>query len=811
MLRNITEFTEQGLTNHAVVGNPPWGGEIDSTTYEYVRNIFAELHQRLPDTTKYFFGAIQIILRQSGVVGQIVPNVLLYFQEYENWRKLLLSRYKLTDIVNLGDQVFDDVTAPCCVIIAEKATANSEDSVRVWELRYIPRTLLPSLPEEYMTHVSQQQFQQLPNYIFVSDIFGTQLLPQIYQLSYEVKDLASSISLGIHTGYNDAYIILPEVAEEYNIELDVRWTLLTGSDISRYYTEQFPPQELLYVDWDFDAKTHPNTIRYLEKFKTKLLQRREAKQGKMPWFALHWPRYIELYKSPKIICRQTADTLIVTIDTYDYCALNSTIIIKPDNDAYSAYFWIAVLNSALQRYIYNLLAQEEDRAFAEVKPANLRKLPIRRITFTTPTAERERLTQQTIARYSSGDNAGTVQLAQAAITADKTDVVHDLLAHLAQRMIDLNKAKQAEIKRFLGWLEDRLHIKPYGRDISRPHRAGATLTTNDPSHPHQDGAASATNNPVRPHNGIDSLKGKSIIQNYLGDYQKGEGETPWRELRFRLHENRTRFSAVLSEVEGEIEREYEQSVRTLLPIKRDLARTDALIDKIVYRLYGLTNAEIELIERPQYEQALAEAKAQVVADEEIKDDEEKIARIADGILPAAQRFFERVEPRTDEEILDSELPSWRALPPAAPTFLLTGDYNLRTMPEHMDFSSSVIPYTKAVEVVLEHRIFAPFRASYSDADCQNKFLQQYMRGERELTLGSYMIILSSTKETALRGFVNRQIADAVHRVWGATGLVTILDDTAMRDIRNKAAHDDVLTRADAQQIRGWAISILGRV
>ena len=48
---------------------------------------------------------------------------------------------------------------------------------------------------------------------------------------------------------------------------------------------------------------------------------------------------------------------------------------------------------------------------------------------------------------------------QAHIDADKTDVVHDLLAHLAQRMIDLNKQKQAEVKRFLIWVEKRLKIQ----------------------------------------------------------------------------------------------------------------------------------------------------------------------------------------------------------------------------------------------------------------------------------------------------------------------------------------------------------------
>jgi len=154
--------------------------------------------------------------------------------------------------------------------------------------------------------------------------------------------------------------------------------------------------------------------------------------------------------------------------------------------------------------------------------------------------------------------------------------------------------------------------------------------------------------------------------------------------------------------------------------------------------------------------------------------------------------------------LDGDLPNWRALPPEAPTFLLTGDYNLRALPEHMDFSSSVIPYSKAVEVALHRLIFEPFRANHTDGDCRNEFLQQFMRGERELTLGSTMIILGSSRETALRGFIRRIVRDV-------EGLATALNDPAMRDCRNRAAHDEVLTRAEAQQMRAWAIGILGMV
>jgi hypothetical protein len=262
----------------------------------------------------------------------------------------------------------------------------------------------------------------------------------------------------------------------------------------------------------------------------------------------------------------------------------------------------------------------------------------------------------------------------------------------------------------------------------------------------------------------------------------------------------------LSEVEGEIQGEFEVSLAKLRPFKAELVRTDALIDKIVYRLYGLTEAEIELIERPQYEQGLAEAKAEVIKDDKLQDDEARLDKMAEKMLPPARHFFERVEPASIEAQLDRDLPGWRLLSPDAPTFLLTGDYNLQTLPEGMDFSTSIIPYTKAVETVLYERIFLPFRDSsgYSAADCQNKFLAEFMRGQRKLTLGNFPIILSSSKETALRAFLGGYLSDL-------DGLAASLNDTTKVQIRNKAAHEEVLSRAEAQEIRAWALEVLGRL
>ena len=45
-----------------------------------------------------------------------------------------------------------------------------------------------------------------------------------------------------------------------------------------------------------------------------------------------------------------------------------------------------------------------------------------------------------------------------------------------------------------------------------------------------------------------------------------------------------------------LEQEYQDSLNTLLPLKTQLMRYDKLIDRIVYQLYGLTEAEIAIVE-----------------------------------------------------------------------------------------------------------------------------------------------------------------------------------------------------------------------
>ncbi|AET65043.1 hypothetical protein [Methanothrix harundinacea] len=131
---------------------------------------------------------------------------------------------------------------------------------------------------------------------------------------------------------------------------------------------------------------------------------------------------------------------------------------------------------------------------------------------------------------------------------ERSDVVHDLLAHLAEEMIRMNREKQEEIRGFLLWLSDYTGAR------------------------------------------IDDLSNKTKVSAYY--------EIELSELLGVLKKNRGKLACDPSRrAFGEdLRREYSASMEKLAPLIARIGEVDRLIDAIVFRLYGLTEAEIAIVE-----------------------------------------------------------------------------------------------------------------------------------------------------------------------------------------------------------------------
>jgi len=182
---------------------------------------------------------------------------------------------------------------------------------------------------------------------------------------------------------------------------------------------------------------------------------------------------------------------------------------------------------------------------------------IRRISFYIPDADR-RLGEELAGLCAAGRFDEVLEAVDGCLPKDaagepiagseRSDVVHDLLAHLAEEMIRMNKEKQEEIRGFLAWLSDFTGAR------------------------------------------IDDLSNKTKVSAYY--------EIEFSELLSVLKKNKKKLDVDPGRrAFGEdLRREYSASVEKLAPLLSRIGEVDRLIDAIVYRLYGLSEAEVEIVE-----------------------------------------------------------------------------------------------------------------------------------------------------------------------------------------------------------------------
>ncbi len=142
----------------------------------------------------------------------------------------------------------------------------------------------------------------------------------------------------------------------------------------------------------------------------------------------------------------------------------------------------------------------------------------------------------------------TLQWVEQELKHGRTDTVHDFLAYLAEQMIEMNRAKNEEIKGFLKWFEREIGIE------------------------------------------IDALTNKTALKEYH--------DNDFNSLLDVLKKNKNKTSVDPSNRKTQelLEKHFTKSMSVLEPLKKKIKATDSLIDQIVYKLYGLTDEEIEIVE-----------------------------------------------------------------------------------------------------------------------------------------------------------------------------------------------------------------------
>ncbi len=528
----------------AVVGNPPYANAWGMTNVDPQDRSAIQKLCYIPDLLKghwdlyaaFIIRSLELLCKRGGHAF-IVPDALATEKYADRLREFLLKNTQLRTLLHFeGFNVFEDVSRHCFIytLMLENPDPQSETKL------YAPTLNMGE--EQQIGQINQVEWLSSENYQIRFQLAN----PSVRSLGNKIQ--SKSIRLG-----QFCYVMLGSTTHSKDKGRFTKAEIISTQEIGN--AKRFiDGKNLQRYDIDWDG-------RYID-----------YRQDEM-----YGPRVPELFESDKIVVRNLTGANEQLIVSYDnnrfYCDDLVVCVTYYENVQHttaqtefkgynrivppypSLTYVTALLGSSLLTWLFRIYFATGtlQSSYSHTYPQQVRAMPLRRINFTTPADERNRQLEKAKTLYQfcldKGSTDCVLGFVRHHLTADpeRSDVVHDLLAFLAEGMVEMNKAKGEEIRGFLRWLEREIKVE------------------------------------------IDTLKNKTAIQDYF--------DLSFEELLEILKSNRRGIGVDPSSrnFQESLAREFTKSLDKLNPLLTRIQQTDALIDQVVYQLYGLTDKEIAVV------------------------------------------------------------------------------------------------------------------------------------------------------------------------------------------------------------------------
>jgi len=322
-----------------VLGNPPYTYMIEDDIQEYFQQNY-KYQDYQKDLYLLFLEKYSALLKAGGMFGVIVSNTWLLSVTYRKIRSYLTSQYQWHKILHLPEKVFKQAVVDTHILVFDRIQPKEdyEFTVEVYrdeEVRPLHKLLFSDVPQDGspINITANPKVRNLYDRI----IKECRPLRDCCNVSNGVKPFEK----GKGTPPQSAKVMKEKPFIQEGKRPGKDWKpLLRGSLIHRYVNR-----------WDKNY-----WIQY------------------GPWLAA--PRDPAIFEAPeKIFIRQTGDSLIATLVGKGVIARNNLHVIINTSDL-NIKFYLALINSKLLQFVYEVLNPEKGEALAEIKKAHVEQLPI---------------------------------------------------------------------------------------------------------------------------------------------------------------------------------------------------------------------------------------------------------------------------------------------------------------------------------------------------------------------------------------------------------------------------------------------------
>lgn len=333
-----------------VIGNPPYVQlQADKAMSLVYKEIGFKTYDGNGDLYCLFYEKGNELLKSKGLLGYITSSKWMRAAYGKNTRKYILRYSKPLSVIEMGAGIFDGATVDSNILFMQKMHTNTNQIIGL-DLTKKNKIFDISLYEKDSINI---KIESDSPWILLNPI-ELSIKTKIDTAGIEIKNWDVSISRGILTGFNEAFLIDENIRNEIiskdkNSEKLIK-PLLRGRDIQRFFPE-FSNTYLIatFPSLDINIDEYPGIKEYLMSYGKRLDQTGEKgsrKKTNNKWFETQDSiAYYQDFESELLIWKRIGSILRFSIGKY-YC-LDSTCIIKSDHNKYFA----CVLNSKMGHYL----------------------------------------------------------------------------------------------------------------------------------------------------------------------------------------------------------------------------------------------------------------------------------------------------------------------------------------------------------------------------------------------------------------------------------------------------------------------------
>ena len=558
----------------AVVGNPPWiRQEMFSRDKAALERLYRVYHG-VADLSTYFVELGNAYLKAQGRFGFIVPNKFLRANYGEALRRYLSQEVRLERIINFGDlPVFAEAVTYPLILLTSKQPPD-QSPVHYTSLETLPDTPLATAIESGATLVNRSTLTS--DHWSLSGTATQAIVTKMQASGTPLGEyVAGKLYRGILTGLNEAFVIdrrtRNALIAQDSKSAELIKPFVVGKDIKRYHVD-FQERYIILTKIGTPIERYPAIFAHLQQYQTKLETRWDKGNH---WWELRSCDYYDEFEKPKIFFPDIAIGCQFALDTTGLYSTNTTYFMPIEGNQL---YLLALLNSSLVEFFFRSISAMIRGDYLRFFTQSVAQIPIPRIAFTTAEEERTTLFNQGMALYADQDYRQLSAFVEACLSQQpaQRDVVHDLLAHLAEQMTTF-KAQQAEKREdFLLTLESLLPKA----SLQKLGRLWTPLTV----------SASVDEIAAKLQAEANEILGSLAAQTLdLAEHFSILEEEQWKWLLKR------RLRGILNNL-PELVKVYRTFQPPLATLDRRIKDTAQTIDQIAYRLYGLTKEEIATIE-----------------------------------------------------------------------------------------------------------------------------------------------------------------------------------------------------------------------